>query len=175
MLVNHFRTSTRRDLDARSATKAAKKAMRDARSGIRRNPGGALCFRRSTTGEIVASATSPRSFTNELLRRAEALDSPRPAAMRKAFPLYLEAANAGSSDAQNIVGESYRDGLGVGRNLKQAVEWFRAAAAGGSRTGALNVGWAYQHGEGVRANPRLSAKLYESAADKGELRAMLNL
>jgi hypothetical protein len=48
--------------------------------------------------------------------------------MKQAFPIYLQAAKMGNIRAQQIVAESYRDGLGVEKNKEQALMWFQIGA-----------------------------------------------
>ena len=50
---------------------------------------------------------------------------------RAAIHWYMKAAQQGHPEAQNLLGESYRDGWNVEKNRKIANSWFKKAAAQG--------------------------------------------
>ena len=52
---------------------------------------------------------------------------------KEAFPLLLQAAEAGHSDAQMHVGKMYYNGWGVGHNHDTGKEWHKKAAAQGNK------------------------------------------
>src|SRR5688572_14610850 len=61
----------------------------------------------------------------------------------------LQAAAAGDTQAQRMLGEMYRDGRGVKKDDGAAVQWFRRAAQGGDATAQFNLGLLYRDGRGV--------------------------
>jgi TPR repeat protein len=53
----------------------------------------------------------------------------------KAFDYYLSSAKQGEASAQVAIGDFYRDGEVVGKNLKKAFFWYDKAKAKGSEEG----------------------------------------
>lgn len=95
---------------------------------------------------------------------------------RRAFPLLLQAANAGYEHSQNLVGYCYNEGIGVKRNLKLALFWFQAAAEEGRHKEALfNLALAYEKGQGTAVNLRKALSYYLQAAKLGDAQAQCNL
>ena len=58
-------------------------------------------------------------------------------------------AEQGNAKAQSILSWMYNYGLGVTKDLKEAVRWVRKAAEQGYVNGQVWLGVMYQHGEGV--------------------------
>jgi TPR repeat protein len=56
-----------------------------------------------------------------------------------AFGFYLKAAEQGDADAQFRLGEMYRNGQGVEKDLKSASEWLRKAASQGNENARRNL------------------------------------
>jgi TPR repeat protein len=74
------------------------------------------------------------------------------------FLVLLEKANKGSVDAQNEVGIAYSEGIGVKRDQRQAVYWFRKSAEQGYALATCNLGLHYGMGWGVSGNVTLMWK-----------------
>lgn len=55
---------------------------------------------------------------------------------KKAFDLYLSAAQQGEADGQNNVGVMYERGMGIPQNLKEAFKWVFRRRPAGKRMGA---------------------------------------
>jgi len=62
---------------------------------------------------------------------------------------FLESANKGDSDAQDMLGTMYLRGKGVAKNEKRAVYWFQMASDKGLDTAQLHLGLMYANGIGV--------------------------
>jgi len=93
----------------------------------------------------------------------------------KAFPLLLKAAEAGLASAQNFVGVSYRDGLGVTEDPAQAREWLLKAAMQGDAKAQSNLGHLIGV-EGGDADKRAEAlKWLMLSSAQGELTARRTL
>ncbi|KAF9118324.1 hypothetical protein BGX30_004654, partial [Mortierella sp. GBA39] len=58
-------------------------------------------------------------------------------------------ANLGDKDAQVALGDMYKDGLGVQKDYKAAMEWYLRAAEQGDAVGLRKVGVLYDYGYGV--------------------------
>ena len=68
--------------------------------------------------------------------------------------------------AQNILGDIYKAGVGVPKNYKEAVKWYRLAADQGDHTALWSLGGMYDDGNGVPKNRKEAVKLFELAAQK---------
>lgn len=65
-------------------------------------------------------------------------------------------ATDGHVDAQNLLGEMYRDGIGVAVDKKTAIQWFQTAANAGSMRAAVNLcdtNWRCRRARSRRAQP----------------------
>jgi|GEM_PF-4490169 len=63
----------------------------------------------------------------------------------------------GDATARCIIGEAYRTGNHVEKNLEEAFKWFRMAADQGNADAWLSLGFAWDNGEGI---PRNYAEAY---------------
>lgn len=91
------------------------------------------------------------------------------------FRFYTEAANEGSRLAAYNLGVAYRDGIGTGTDVKQALNWFGKAAAEGDDTAAFNIGAIYDEGKLVPQDDQTAIAWYDLAAQRGNTDAMINL
>ncbi|GHU43771.1 hypothetical protein AGMMS50289_10790 [Betaproteobacteria bacterium] len=69
------------------------------------------------------------------------------------------------------MGCAYRDGEGVPKDQKEAVQWFRLAARQGNDEAQHNLGEACLKGEGVRKNRAQAEKWLRKAAEQGHKKA----
>jgi len=98
-------------------------------------------------------------------QRASVLtDLKRPEA---AVPYALKAANAGSANAQLLLGRAYHFGSGVPVDQSASFRWLQKSAAGGLADGERHLAWMYEFGEGVRADRAKALYYYDRAAAKG--------
>lgn len=90
---------------------------------------------------------------------------------REAFVWYQKAETMGSADAMDALGDLYYDGrenIGIERDLKKAVAYYRKSAEGGSIFGAYDYGLALLNGEGGLERDVESAVTWlKKAADDG--------
>ena len=86
-----------------------------------------------------------------------------------------KAAEKGEASAMFNLGLCYKNGIGVEKNLMEAVKWFKKAAEKGEASAMYNLGLCYHYGKGVRKNKMEAVKWYRQAADKGIVHAMKNL
>jgi len=84
-----------------------------------------------------------------------------------AIPYALKAANAGSANAQLLLGRAYHFGLGVPADQGASFRWLQKSAAGGLADGERHLAWMYEFGEGVRADRAKALFYYDRAAAKG--------
>jgi TPR repeat protein len=90
---------------------------------------------------------------------------------KRAFKLFLAAAQDGEVDAFNSVGYFYDHGIGVKRDADSAYAWYRRAALRGNLTGILNLGIWYRDS----GNLRRSKLWFEKAHAKGDGSAAFEL
>lgn len=81
-----------------------------------------------------------------------------------ALKVWLDAAMAGSAEAQNAVGEIYAKGLGTAPDYGMAFQWFRKAVEQGDKRAMINLGWLYEAGLGVDRDPAKAVNLYRQGA-----------
>ncbi|MBV8774130.1 MAG: sel1 repeat family protein [Deltaproteobacteria bacterium] len=92
--------------------------------------------------------------------------------LTQAASLYVRAAQAGNSRAQNNLGNLYTQGLGVPPNNQEAARWFAASAGQGDPDGLYSLARTYEFGFGVPQNRITAVNLYRAAALRGNLRAV---
>jgi TPR repeat protein len=93
--------------------------------------------------------------------RADRLDR----AVEIAKPL----AEKGDAKAQFVLGEVYRDGRGIGRDLEQAASWYEKAARQGHTGAMVRLAEAYRAGAGVKADDKMAVAWCQKAADAGDV------
>ena len=65
------------------------------------------------------------------------------------------------------MGDCYRNGEGVEKNLEKAVYWYSIAAKHGNRKAQSNLGDCYRKGEGVEKDIEKATYWYSKNAPKG--------
>ena len=83
----------------------------------------------------------------------------------------VKKANAGDSDAQNMLGYCYQFGDGVVQNYAEAFKWYQKSANQGNSLGQVNLGYCYFDGVGVQQDFAKAHDLFKSAAAQGEVSA----
>lgn len=111
---------------------------------------------------VVVLWTSAAADTMEEAYRAYAAgDYPR------AQELWLSRARAGDTDAQINLGHLYESGLGVERDRRQALVWYRQAAEQGNPDAQFQVGLMHELGLGVEPDIQEAESWYQLATDQG--------
>jgi hypothetical protein len=85
---------------------------------------------------------------------------------------YRQAADKGSADAMNNIGNLYGEGDGVRKDEAEAMRWYRQAADKGQVAALLNMASYYEWGRGVRTDQAEATRWYRQAADLGDGDAM---
>jgi TPR repeat protein len=75
--------------------------------------------------------------------------------------------HSGDPDAMYRLGRIYAAGLGVPRDYREAVAWYRKAAAGGNTDAMYSLGEAYERGTGVREDIQQAVNWYDQATLRG--------
>lgn len=79
----------------------------------------------------------------------------------------LSRAEAGDAGSQYKLGEAYRLGSGVDKDIPRAFKWYGRAAEQGHSGGQYKLGLIYQTGEGIRQNLKRAAEWYRLASRQG--------
>lgn len=93
----------------------------------------------------------------------------------KDLSLYQQKANNNDPTAQYYLGQMYRQGNGVAKNMANAVHWYHQAAEQGNVLAQYNLGWMYDVGDEIEPNVEKMLKWYRQAAEKGNQHAAFNL
>lgn len=88
-----------------------------------------------------------------------------------AFSQYIEKAKAGSTSAQNIIGNLYLLGLGVKEDKALAARWYLKAALKGYVPAQINLGQIYLNGQGLPRRPLKAMGWFHLARQAGSERA----
>lgn len=94
---------------------------------------------------------------------------------QRAFARCLKEARVGDPAAQYQVALMYANGVGVGKNVDQAMTWTESAAKKGHVAAQYLLGIAYQGGLGVQRNTQLALTWLLKAAESGSDKAPLKL
>ena len=94
-------------------------------------------------------------------------------AMREAKKRVAENPKDGAALA--LIGELYRNGLGIDRSTPDAIQWYRRAAEAGDAQGAFALAIAYLRGEGVKPDVQAARGLLQQAAQKNHAGALHEL
>jgi TPR repeat protein len=86
----------------------------------------------------------------------------------RAIVLFRASAEAGDIYGYNNMGWAYENGVGVTRDMHQAISWYEKAAAAGQPNAPVNLGLIYSQGKGgVAKDPRKAAQWFGMAARNG--------
>ncbi len=110
-----------------------------------------------------------------LTATASGLQAQPTEAQRKDVHALQLKAQAGSAEARNRLGVMYATGAGVGKDMGEAVKWFRLAAEQGLAEAQNNLGALYHTGNGVAKDLGEAARWYRLAAEQGHAPAQHNL
>jgi TPR repeat protein len=92
---------------------------------------------------------------------------------KRAFADTLKSARLGLPDAQYEVGLMYANGVGVARDIEQAVHWIRQSAQKGVPTAQYLLGTRYETGVGVEQSEHQALVWYAKSAEQGHIKALL--
>ena len=88
---------------------------------------------------------------------------------------FTPLAESGVPTAQAALGAMYMDGLGVPRNIPEALRWLGLAADQGMAAAQLRLGTLYLLGDGVAPDSVKASQWFKAAADKGMAKAQVTL
>lgn len=84
----------------------------------------------------------------------------------KSAKWFQRAAIRSNPEAQFILGQLYKAGVGVDKNIVEAVVWLKTAAIGGHKGAQILLGNMYRIGDGVTVNRDESDRWYDMADGK---------
>ncbi len=84
-------------------------------------------------------------------------------------------ANDRAPAAMTLIGELYKEGLGVNEDAVEAARWFKLGADSGDTEAAFSLAIAYLTGKGVEKSAEKAAPLLEKAAKAGHPAALYQL
>lgn len=93
----------------------------------------------------------------------------------KAHKLFKKSAKKGNADAQYSLAVMYEGGIGVDKNITQALTWYKKSAKKGNINAQYNVASLYYKGVGIKKDYEKAAYWYEKAALAGDVSAMHNI
>lgn len=99
----------------------------------------------------------------------------RTADFSHAFCCALWAASHDDIDAQLEVGFDYAVGIGVEKDVSQAIQWYRRAADHGNAIAQRRLGMMYLSGDFVLQDITKAFSMFESASNNGDSEAMYQL
>ncbi|RLL50178.1 hypothetical protein D8Y20_12105 [Mariprofundus sp. EBB-1] len=86
---------------------------------------------------------------------------------KKAFDLFVQAAEKGDVEAQNTIASMYQNGQGVDVNIEQSIHWYALAAKHAYAPAQFNLGNIYRKGDGVEQQDDKAVQWYREAARQG--------
>jgi TPR repeat protein len=92
-----------------------------------------------------------------------------------AYKEFLVAAQAGHADSQFNVALMYEQGIGIGKDEKEAIVWYRKAAEQQHAAAQYNLAVLYENGRGTEIDFAMANEWYRKAAAQGDPLAMGNL
>jgi TPR repeat protein len=92
-----------------------------------------------------------------------------------AYKGFFAAANEGHADSQFNLAIMYEQGIGVGKDEKEAVIWYEKSATQGNAAAQFNLGVLYENGRGTKVDFAKANEWYRKASVQGDPLAIGNL
>ncbi len=92
-----------------------------------------------------------------------------------AYKEFRAAAEEGDADSQFNVGLMFEQGIGVGKDEKEAVAWYRKSAEQGNSAAQYNLAVLYENGRGTAVDFAQANEWYRKASAQGDPLAIGNL
>lgn len=87
----------------------------------------------------------------------------------------IKSPNIGVVQAEHMIGHRYHQGVGVGKDLQKAFEWYTRAIKHEGGMAANNIGIMYQIGEGVNQDRQMAINYFKLSASREVVRSMESL
>ena len=91
---------------------------------------------------------------------------------KTAFDYFTRAADAESADAMDNLGNCYKNGDGVDKDLEKAAGWYRKSAECGWISGVYHYATCLRKGEGVEKDERAAVRWYMKSGASGHGRSL---
>lgn len=91
---------------------------------------------------------------------------------RTAFDYFMKAADAQNADAMDNLGNCYKNGDGVDKDIEKAAEWYRKSAECGWLSGVYHYATCLRKGEGVEKDEKEALRWYMKAGASGHGRSL---
>jgi len=92
-----------------------------------------------------------------------------------AYKEFLTASKKGHADSQFNLALMYEQGIGRGKDEKEAVVWYGKSAAQGNAAAQFNLGVLYENGRGTKIDFAKANEWYRKASVQGDALAIGNL
>jgi TPR repeat protein len=92
-----------------------------------------------------------------------------------AYEEFHSSAEQGHADSQFNLGLMYEHGIGVGKDEKEAIFWYRKTAEQGNSNAQYNLAVLYENGRGSTVDFAQANHWYRKAAEQGDALAIGNL
>jgi TPR repeat protein len=92
-----------------------------------------------------------------------------------AYKEFRAAAEDGHADSQFNLGLMYEQGIGVSKDEKEAIVWYRKSAVQGNAPAQFNLGVLYENGRGTAVDFAQANEWYRKASAQGDALAIGNL
>jgi len=92
-----------------------------------------------------------------------------------AYKEFRVAAEKGDADCQFNLALMYEQGMGIEKDEKEAVVWYRKSAEQGNSNAQFNLGVLYEHGRGCDVDFAQANQWYRKASVQGDALAIGNL
>ena len=112
-------------------------------------------------------------LSGQLEQNSGTIEDPKDPAV--IFSKNKSLAEQGNATAQAYLGLAYSQGLGVAKDMAQALNWYNKAAEQGYVLAQLNLATHYYRGIGVAPDLKLAREWFRKAAAQGNAKAQLNL
>jgi TPR repeat protein len=127
-------------------------------------------------GQLLQADEAEAQQAHVLLERGLKLEmAGTPAALKEAFALYKQAAEAGLPAGMHRLARAFDKGFGVERDIAAAARWYRKAADVGDVRAMAALGTMHEYGEGVPLDLAEALRLYRLSAEAGEASGMASL
>ncbi len=93
----------------------------------------------------------------------------KPSDYASGFPLIRDAAAGGNVDAQFMLANMYKEGLGTKKGPKLAFDWYTRAAAQGHVYAAYLAAYQINDGDGIKADHAVAYRLARNLADQDQV------
>lgn len=125
--------------------------------------------------ELISSLKVGNAFKNKFLKAKDKTEKIDELCKKVFINLSEIVKNSECSYAQNYLGYSYWNGIGIEKDLEKAIKFYTKAAEQGSVFALNNLGYSYLNGIGVEKDLEKAIKFYTKAAEQGNASALNNL